>query len=112
MRRPRTQTRSRLAAEAERERQEEEASRAAEAKRKVEEEKACLTAECRGQTLGSTESPLKRMVRQPSPAATRQEVPFGVDRMMVQVSPSPVVRTSTMPPELVTPTAIGASLYS
>ncbi len=49
------------------------------------------------------------MVRQPSPAATRQEVPFGVDRMMVQVSPSPVVRTSTMPPELVTPTAIGAS---
>jgi len=32
-------------------------------------------------------------------------MPFGFDTMMVHVVPSPVVRTSTMPPVLVTPTA-------
>ena len=39
------------------------------------------------------------------------EVPFGIETMMVQVLPSPVVRTSTNPPLLVTPMATGDSPY-
>ncbi len=51
------------------------------------------------------------IMRQPSPAATRQLLPFGVVMMIVQVSPSPVESTSTRPPLLATPMATGASEY-
>lgn len=48
---------------------------------------------------------------QASPTAMTQLVPSGDVMMMVQVSPLPLERTSTSLPLLVTPTAIGASLY-
>src|SRR3546814_4862519 len=46
---------------------------------------------------------------QPSPAATRQDMPCGVVTMIDQVLPLPVVSTSTRPPLCVTPRAIGRS---
>src|SRR3546814_8067879 len=46
---------------------------------------------------------------QPSPAATRQDMPCGVVTMIDQVLPLPVVSTSTRPPLCVTPRAIGCS---
>src|SRR3546814_8652479 len=48
---------------------------------------------------------------QPSPAATRQDMPCGVVTMIDQVLPLPVVSTSTRPPLCVTPRATGCSLY-
>src|SRR3546814_17374374 len=42
---------------------------------------------------------------QPSPAATRQDMPCGVVTMIDQVLPLPVVSTSTRPPLCVTPRA-------
>jgi hypothetical protein len=42
-------------------------------------------------------------MRQPSPAATRQLIPWGEVMMIDQVLPSPVDSTSTRPPLLATP---------